>query len=135
MRIPVGASALQFIIYTLQEGTCSRDGTPSSKCDMRLMVSMRANGMAPVTLMNMLPGSYHIYINAYDSEESVELRTQMFVDPFSVDIYLGNGVNSNVKKDTLARNSAGGKWFHVRAPDQSLVGTRALECGGQRDSG
>ena len=102
---------------------------------MRLMVSMRANGMAPVTLRNMLPGSYHIYINAYDSEESVELRTQMFVDPFSVDIYLGNGVNSNVKKDTLARNSAGGKWFHVRAPDQSLVGTRALECGEQRDSG
>ena len=46
----------------------------------------------------MLPGYYHIYINAYDVEEVVELRTQMFVDPFSVDIYFGNGVNSNVKK-------------------------------------
>ena len=37
----------------------------------------------------------------------------MFVDPFSVDIYFGNGVNSNVKIDTVARIFPGGKWFHV----------------------
>lgn len=74
--------------------------------------------MATVTLRNMLPGSYHIYINAYDLEEVLELRTKTFVDPFSVDIYLGNGMNSNVKIDTVARNFPGGKWFHVCSPDR-----------------
>ena len=37
----------------------------------------------------MLPGTYHIYVNAFDAEPIVELREKTFVDSFSVDIYLG----------------------------------------------
>lgn len=62
----------------------------------------------------MLPGTYHVYINAYDSEESVELRTQLFVDPLSVQIYLGDGVSSSAIIDTVGHSTPGGKWFHVR---------------------
>jgi hypothetical protein len=85
-----------------------------AKCGMRLAVYMPVSSslmdslMATVKLRNMLPGSYHIYTNAYAWR-----RSQMFVDPFSVDIYFGNGVNSNVDIDTVARIFPGGKWFHV----------------------
>lgn len=67
-------------------------------------------------MRNLLPGNYHIYVNAYDSADIPELRTQMFIDPLSVDIYLGNGVSSSSVIATVSHTTRGGKWFYVRAP-------------------
>ena len=63
--------------------------------------------------MQLWAGVYHVYVNAFDSEENVELRSSTFVDPFTVDIYLGDGVSNAQKYDTLSWSKGGGMWFYV----------------------
>jgi len=104
------------------------DGESPTQHDYRSK-GLVGNGVETVTLRNMLPGTYHVYVNAYDSQESLELRTQMFMDALAVDIYLGDGVSSTVKVDRLTRSVAGGKWFYVGFFDvfeKDKVGCNAL---------
>jgi hypothetical protein len=65
------------------------------------------------SLQDLLPGTYHIYVNAYDDHKVPELRTAVFVDPFTVSIYLGDGLYEIDAVDTLGLNVPGGSWFYV----------------------
>jgi hypothetical protein len=65
------------------------------------------------SLQDLLPGTYHIYVNAYDDHKVQELRTAVFVDPFTVSIYLGDGLYDIDAVDTLGLNVPGGSWFYV----------------------
>ena len=65
------------------------------------------------SFQDLLPGTYHIYVNAYDDRTTPELRTAVFVDPLTVSIYLGDGLYEIDAVDTLGLNVPGGSWFYV----------------------
>jgi hypothetical protein len=69
------------------------------------------NGPEAMTLHNLLPGTYEVYITAYDPND----RTQVLRSGLTVDIFLGDGYTAMRKADSVKFDAKldGAKWFHV----------------------
>jgi hypothetical protein len=69
------------------------------------------NGPEAMTLQNLLPGTYEVYITAWDPND----RTQVLRSGLTVDIFLGDGYTAMRKVDSINLDEEldGAKWFHV----------------------
>jgi len=69
------------------------------------------NGPEAMTLQNLLPGTYEVYITAFDPNN----QTEQIRSGLTVDIFLGDGISQMHKADSIQLFDAldGAKWFHV----------------------
>jgi hypothetical protein len=69
------------------------------------------NGPEGMTLQNLLPGTYELYITAWDNGD----ETQLLQPGLTLDVYLGNGVDKMVWADSVrpSNDISGAKWLYV----------------------
>mmetsp|Transcript_46885 Transcript_46885/g.111249 ORF Transcript_46885/g.111249 Transcript_46885/m.111249 type:complete len:1266 (+) Transcript_46885:264-4061(+) len=84
------------------------------------------NGPETVTMVNLLPGEYQVIINAYPPDDDAPT----FESEFSVSIYLGNGLSSVRRVDTVKDQFPGGKWFLAGYISVEDVAEAAAQCTG-----
>lgn len=84
------------------------------------------NGPEIVTFRDLLPGLYLVYVNAKPPDGSRDAG-QVFTGPVSVDVYLGDGVNSTLLVSIVEFEDDGSIWRHIGWIE---VGSLGSECEG-----